>query len=223
MHRFRSFIQDLLKSNCLSRKTSSVVFIHCPLSLCLIALLLVFFILPARTVHAEKVTIGWDANEEPDLLGYTVYRNTGKPGPPYNYSDEILEAELEDPLHPKVTLTGLKKNKEYYVALTAYNTEGVESSFSNDVCIEVVNNEVEVCSQSFTPVASGSSGGGGGGGGGGCFITTAGTEASLIAQWIYRPVIQSQVLAMLFLLLVFIVAVKLNYKKSAHKKKSFTS
>ena len=217
MHRFRSFIQDLLKSNCLSRKTSSLVFIHCPLSLCLIALLVVFLILPAHTVHAKKVTIGWDANEEPDLLGYVVYRNTGKPGPPYNYSDEIPEAELKDPLHPKVILTDLKEGKEYYVALTAYNTEGVESSFSNDVCLEVVYDEVKACSQSFTPVASESSGGGGGGGGG-CFITTAGTEASLISQWIYRPVIQSQVLAMLFLLLVFIVAVKLNYKKSDHKK-----
>jgi hypothetical protein len=117
-----------------------------------------------------------------------IYRNVGSPGPPYKHSDTLPEAELADPLHPKATLTGLQENKEYYIALTAYNTDGVdyialtayntdgvESSFSNDVCVEVVDGIVEPCSASSspsTPTSSSSGSSGGGGSGGGCFISS---------------------------------------------------
>jgi hypothetical protein len=124
--------------------------------------------------NAKTVTIGWDSNDEPDLEGYVIYRNTNSPGPPYNYSDTLPEDELVDPLHPKAQLTGLQEGKEYYIALTAYNDEGVESSFSNDICVEVVNNAVEHCSASTTsPVTTSSIGGSGGSGGFACFISAA--------------------------------------------------
>ena len=127
------------------------------------------------TASAKTVTLGWDSNDEPDLEGYVVYRNTNFPGPPYQHSDTLPEDKLEDPLHPKAKLTGLQEGKEYYIALTAYNTDGVESSFSNDICIEVVNNAVENCSASASaPVTKSSSGGGGGSGSGfACFISAA--------------------------------------------------
>lgn len=134
---------------------------------------------PLPVANAAKVTLGWDSNPEPDLEGYVVYRNTGSPGPPYSYSDSIPEDDLVDPLHPKATLTGLQEGKEYYIALTAYNTEGVESRFSNDLCVEVVNNAAELCSTSSSPVTSpnassgGSEDGSGNGSGGGCFISAA--------------------------------------------------
>jgi len=184
----------------------------------LIANLTVAFValcaLPAA--NATDVTIGWDANKEPDLEGYVVYRKADSPGPPYDYSDTLPEDELANPLHPKATLTGLKEDRQYHVALTAYNAEGVESSFSNDVCVKVVNGITELCSQSVAPSTSTSSGSSGRSGGGGwaCFISTASTKASLFSEWIARPVIRSQVLAMLFLLLVLIVAVKLGLSKS---------
>jgi hypothetical protein len=125
--------------------------------------------------NAKIVTIGWDSNDEPDLEGYVVYRNTNSPGPPYKYSDTVPEDELADPLHPKAKLTGLQEGKEYYIALTAYNTDGVESSFSNDICVEMVNNAVEHCSASASsPVTESLSGGGGGGSSGfACFISAA--------------------------------------------------
>ena len=128
--------------------------------------------LPAAS--AKSVTLGWDSNDEPDLEGYVIYRNTNAPGPPYSYSDTLPEDEFDDPLHPKAKLTGLQEDKEYYIALTAYNTEGVESGFSNDVCVEVVNGIAEPCSASVSPPpATSSSSGGGGGSGGSCFISTA--------------------------------------------------
>ena len=149
------------------------------------AFVLLFFALSTISLpgaNAAEVTLAWDSNSEPDLEGYVVYRNIGSPGPPYMYSDSLPENDLVDPLNPMSTLTGLKAGEEYYIALTAYNTEGIESTFSNDICIEVVNNTAELCSTSSSPVTSqsassgdegGSSSGGGSGGGSGCFISSA--------------------------------------------------
>ena len=124
---------------------------------------------------AAVATLGWSPNDEPDLEGYVVYRNREESGPPYNYSDEVSEDELDDPLNPRLKLTGLKKDTKYYVALTAYNSEGIESSFSNEVCIEVIENAIQACSEAATPSTNTSSdkGDSGGGGSSGCFIYTA--------------------------------------------------
>jgi hypothetical protein len=146
-------------------------------------LLLAICILPISIAGAAQVTLGWDSNSEPDLEGYGVYRNAGSPGPPYGYTNSLAEDDLTDPLHPKVTLTGLQEGKEYYIALTAYNTEGVESSFSNDVCVEVVNGIAELCSQSASSGASTSSSSGGGGSAS-CFISTL-SHSSLNYQLLF--------------------------------------
>jgi hypothetical protein len=172
---------------------------------------------------AATVTLGWDSNPEPDLEGYVVYRNAGSPGPPYDYSTTLPEDELADPLHPKVTLTSLNEGQEYYIALTAYNTDGVESSFSNDVCVEVVNSIAEPCIASISPIAPPSSsvesGGSGGGGGGSaaCFIATANHKSSMFIKLVAKPVILSQGLALVFLLLVLIAAVKFGFNRTKAK------
>ena len=140
------------------------------------AMLFALCVMPLSVAHAKTATLGWDSNDEPDLEGYVIYRNTNSPGPPYSYSDALPEDDLVDPLHPQAKLTGLQEGKEYYIALTAYNTQGVESNFSNDICVEVVNDAIELCSASSSPPATTSSSVGGGGGGGssaGCFISTA--------------------------------------------------
>ena len=216
MLKYRSFIQNPLKSVCLPRRAQSSALRTPYFLLLLIATLLFICAVPLPAANAKNVTIGWDANTEPDLEGYVVYRNTDSPGPPYDSADTLPEDDLANPLHPKATLTGLEEGKQYYVALTAYNTEGDESKFSIDVCVEVVNGVTELCSKSSAPAASsGSSSGGGnkGGNSGGCFITTAGTEASIFSQWVAQPAIRSQVLAMLFLLAALIVVVKLGFAR----------
>jgi hypothetical protein len=139
------------------------------------AMLFALCAMPLSVANAATVTLGWSPNDEPDLEGYVVYRNREEPGPPYKDSDEVQEDELENPLHPRLKLTGLKKDTKYYVALTAYNTEGIESSFSNEVCIEVIENAIQACSEAVSPSTNTSSdkGGSGGGGSSGCFIYTA--------------------------------------------------
>jgi hypothetical protein len=150
-------------------------------SFILIAAAIVLFPFFASTGFGKTVTLGWDANPEPDLEGYVVYHNPGSPGPPYKFSSELPEDDLPNPLSPVVTLTGLKKNTEYFVAMTAYDTEGNESDFSNEVCFEVVDSTLNNCTTStVSDSSSGSSGGSGGGGGGGglCFINSVAEESN---------------------------------------------
>ncbi len=235
MLRLKSVIHNTLKSVCLSRRAqpsallvrvvskrpkSSVLSPHRFFARLFIFLLpCTLYLIPAMlpAASAAVVTLGWDSNAEPDLEGYVVYRNAEEPGPPYRYSNELPEDELDDPLNPRIKLTGLKKDTKYYVALTAYNTEGVESSFSNEVCIEVIENAIQACSEAVSP-STPSSSSGGGGGGGGCFISSVSDKPSTFTQFVAKPVIRSQVLAMLFLLLILIAAVKLGFNKANRKK-----
>ena len=171
-----------------------------------------------QAADAAQVTLGWDSNSEPDLEGYVIYRNAGSPGPPYDYANTLPEDDLTDPLHPKVTLTGLNEGQEYYIALTAYNTEGVESGFSNDVCVELVNGAAEVCANSSNSVGSNSSNSGGGGwDAAACFISTAGYDSATFSKFVAKPGIRSQGLALVFLLLVLIAAVKFGFNRTKGK------
>ena len=176
------------------------------------AMLFALCTMPLAVANGATVTLGWEPNPEPDLEGYVIYRNAEEPGPPYTYSNELPEDELADPLNPRLKLTGLKKDTKYYIALTAYNTEGVESGFSNDVCVEVVDGIANACAASSSIGVSTSSSNGGGGSG--CFISSLSYESFIFSHFVARPVIRIQLLAMLFLLLVLITAVKIGFNKT---------
>jgi hypothetical protein len=124
----------------------------------------------------KNVTMGWDPNPEPDLEGYVIYRNTGSPGPPYKYAATLSEDDLTNPLSPMVTLTGIKENTAYFIAVTAYDAEGNESYFSDEVCVEIVDTIIENCSAhlSSSGISNSSTGSNGGGWNSGvCFINSA--------------------------------------------------
>jgi hypothetical protein len=112
---------------------------------------------PAR---GSEVTLAWDSNAEPDLAGYNVYINQVGPGLPYYQLDSVTLDEIE-PDNPMYTATGLKSESYYCFVLTAYDSEGFESGFSNEVCV-LIGQQV--------PLISAQDRVGGGGGGGGCFI-----------------------------------------------------
>ncbi len=73
----------------------------------------------------------------------------------------------------------------------------------------MVGGSAGVCANSSN---SGSSNSGNSGGGGwdvsGCFISTAGYDSSIFSKFVAKPVTRSQGLALVFLLLVLIAAVK---------------
>jgi hypothetical protein len=137
-------------------------------------------LLAADLASAADVTLAWDSNQESDLEGYGVYFNKGTSGPPYNLFGYITTGELTNPSSPAFTATGLEKGARYYFAVTAYDTEGNESYFSNSVCAEV-GDVIAPCSN--TDVGGGD-GGGGSGGGAGCFIDTASTDSAPFNPWL---------------------------------------
>ena len=152
----------------------------------------VFFLSPEfpSLCLAKTVTLGWDANPEPDLEGYVIYRNVESPGPPYKYADELPEDELKNPLHPQVKITGLNKDTRYYIAVTAYDTQGNESYFSDQLCLEIVDSLVENCGVILNAPSSSSESSGGSGSGNNreaCFInSTSGTSGQ---RWVMAGIV----------------------------------
>ena len=95
-----------------------------PLRISLLSLFLIFVIVvPA---YAANVTLGWDANKEPDIDHYMVYWGTS----PGFYSND------SGPIPKDVTsykITGLSSSKTNYFAVTAVNDEGYESAIGREV------------------------------------------------------------------------------------------
>lgn len=122
-------------------------------------------------VFAADVTLGWDPNIEEGVEGYGVYFSQNVPGPPYSLFGYIALDELNNSDSPNVTVTALEKGSRYYFAVTAYDSSGNESAFSNSVCADI-GDVITPCSGASLGGGGGSSGSGGGGGGG-CFIESA--------------------------------------------------
>jgi hypothetical protein len=72
----------------------------------------------------ESVTLAWDPNSEPDLAGYRLYYGTASRS--YYRTVEVAGGT-------SVPVADLDPGTTYYFAVTAYNTAGLESDFSNEV------------------------------------------------------------------------------------------
>ena len=129
--------------------------------ICLVYLPVATLFIPADISAYEK-TIAWDANDEPDLEGYILYGSVEGPCPPYDYIDTYPEEELENPLVPMARVTNLENSTRYYFVLTAYDTDGYESGYSNIITVYNGLWGNANCSSSYSVL----NGGGGGGGGG---------------------------------------------------------
>jgi hypothetical protein len=104
-----------------------------------ILLLFSSFVLGVNLASAAEITLAWDANSEPNLMGYNIYYDTS-PGPPYLGTDAdqgvspimVWVEDLEDPGNPFFTITGLDDEEVYYFSVTAFDMEHQESAFSNE-------------------------------------------------------------------------------------------
>jgi hypothetical protein len=140
------------------------------LSLPFVILLL---LLSATPANAYDVVIAWDPNGEQDLAGYVLYVDDGISEILYEYVDTYPLEDI-DLQNPSVKITDLRDDLAYYFVVTAYDADGTESDFSDEIC--VINGEV--CPESWLASRSNlssadSASGGSGGGGGGCFISTS--------------------------------------------------
>jgi hypothetical protein len=68
------------------------------------------------------VTLKWDPNPERDVIGYNVYYGRG--------SGDYVRLETVDEATARI---GVKGTRTVYFAVTAFNADGVESQFSEEV------------------------------------------------------------------------------------------
>jgi chitinase len=100
---------------------------------------LIFF--PQPAIYAADVTLAWGANTEPDIDGYYIYYKSSSSGAPYNGTGadqgnspiKITLAELADSQNPEYTIQGLSDTETTFFVATAYDTEGYESGYSDEV------------------------------------------------------------------------------------------
>jgi fibronectin type 3 domain-containing protein len=78
------------------------------------------------TPTGEAATLSWDASEGSDLAGHKIYQATA----PGSYGAPIAAVPVNV---TDYTVTGLESGTTYFFTVTAYNTDGAESSFSNEV------------------------------------------------------------------------------------------
>ena len=90
-----------------------------------ITLILAILLMAVPASAATNVSFQWDANTEPDLAGYRIYRSAT------SGSGYVLKGTV---LHPSTqfTETDVPDGTWYWVA-TAFDTDDLESGYSNEV------------------------------------------------------------------------------------------
>ena len=145
-----------------------------PSTASIVGILLILILSTSAPALSADLTLAWDPNSEQGLDGYGVYISSGNYGPPYDLFGFVQLSELEDPDSPSFVLTGLTPGARYAIALTAYDVDGKESSYSSPVCVEIGVGQIQCAPLSSDSSSSSGSGGSGGSGGGGvCFIASA--------------------------------------------------
>jgi len=163
------------------RKKASGVFVMMPL-------MAFFFLLLPALLEAGEVTLAWDPNSESNLAGYKLYYDGDSDSEMYggtgaNEGDSpvvIYLEDLADASSPTFTLTDLEDGQYYYFALTAFDTDGLESDFSDEVGTligfetssdKAVADSSDISSSETSDSSSSGSDGSSSSGGGKCFIT----------------------------------------------------
>ena len=102
----------------------------------IIALLLV--LTPVLAVSAEY-TLQWDANTEENLAGYRIYYRDD-PDAEYTPLAELTTTDSASADHidpaaafPEYRVSGLSDGVVYYFVITAFDSDGFESGYSNEV------------------------------------------------------------------------------------------
>src|SRR4030095_8326562 len=73
--------------------------------------------------ETSSVSLTWDPNTEPDIAGYKVYWGT---------SSRVYD-QFSDVSQTTASVSDLTVGVRYYFAVTAYDSSGLESSYSKEV------------------------------------------------------------------------------------------
>lgn len=108
----------------------------------------------------QHITLGWDANTEKEVIGYDILHSFEKGGPYVciGTNDGINNIEF--------AWYGIEPEIENYFVVVAFNSDGMESRYSNEVCgyLEEGKSYGIECGDTYDS--------GEGGSGGGCFINS---------------------------------------------------
>jgi len=89
---------------------------------------------PAETATPLSVTLSWDDSPGENVAGYKIYYNSGEPDFPigvFGANEGTSPIDVGD--SRTATLTGLLPDDVHYFSVTAYDSTGNESTFSNIV------------------------------------------------------------------------------------------
>jgi hypothetical protein len=95
--------------------------------------------------HAFTVELRWDPNPETTLAGYKVYYKADSSSLPYDGSDAVEGHSPVDVLNVTTTrINGLDPTRTYYFAITAYDSSGIESPYSDPIVLEAISPAVSI-------------------------------------------------------------------------------
>ena len=97
-------------------------------SLAFFFLFLFFLVYFPSGLSAAQVSLAWDLNTEPDLAGYKIY---------IGYASRTYSWIVDAGNKAQAVVDNLQDGTTYYFSLTAYNTQALESGFSNEVTYTV--------------------------------------------------------------------------------------
>ena len=129
--------------------------------------------------NAAEVTLAWDANTEANLAGYKLYYDGDSDTEMYQgvgatEGDSpivIYNEDLSDENAPVFTITGLEEGQYYYFSLTAFDADGMESDYSDEVGVMVDSDGNMRVDASVADTSSTTSDSENSEGGSGCFIS----------------------------------------------------
>jgi hypothetical protein len=140
---------------------------------------MIIMLMSATSGLAANFTLAWDpnCNEDPTLIGYSVYYNAGSSVLADPDGADIVFISLSDPDfdpdQPSYNLTGLQDDIEYFFTVSAVYEDG-ESAMSNE--ISGIRNSTDATPDSNPPSESNltpnPSSTPGTGSSGGCFISS---------------------------------------------------
>jgi len=96
------------------------------------------------TVEGTVINLTWEAINLDDLEGYKVYYDTDSKEPPYEGTSATEgKSPIDVGKSTSFKLSGLKPETKYYIAITAYDTQGNEGWYGEVVTAETPSGELK--------------------------------------------------------------------------------
>ena len=94
------------------------------LNIIFVAVFLISSACSVQAAYSAQVTLAWDANTDPNIDGYKIY---------YGTFSRNYDVSLDVGNFTSCTLADMEEGETYYFAATAYDIQGNESPFSEEI------------------------------------------------------------------------------------------